>query len=430
MPPPRLGSGRRTQPGPAHEPGGDQPDRQPSAGMIGALLLPCLLLQAPQDSLSLEAALALAESHRGQPRAAAAAVAAARAGVRLAGSVPNPVGGYSYTEDLPRQHASLDQSLDWLLTRGPERSAARSGVLRAEADSTQGAADLAAEVRTAFYGVVAARELAGVTTEQRVLADSLATLAGERLARGDIAEQERDQLVLEATRALQRESSAREAAGVAWARLARSIGWEPALSPAALRGALDDGLAEGAPAVTTGGDLSLLPRLAAVVADSVAAAERVRRAVRAQLPLPSVQLGADWDDPGNPDRFLAVLGLSLPLPLWHHGSAASAVAKAEALQVGAVLSEARLETVRVLADAGTRLRERQGRAVIARDSLLPVARRIRARATVAYRLGETGLVPLLEALRAEREVTAEAVDDLLAYQEARAAWHQALGRAR
>jgi outer membrane protein, heavy metal efflux system len=398
--------------------------------MIGALLLPCLLLQAPQDSLTLEAALALAESRRGQPRAAAAAVAAARAGVRLAGSVPNPVGSYSYTEDLPRQHVSLDQPLDWLLTRGPERSAARNGVLRAEADSAQGAADLAAEVRAAFYGVIAARDLAGVTTEQRVLADSLATLAGERLARGDIAEQERDQLVLEATRALQRESSAREAAGVAWARLARSIGWEPASSPATVRGALDDGLAERSPAVSAGEDLSPLPRLAAVVADSIAAAERVRRAVRAQLPLPSVQLGADWDDPGNPDRFLAVLGFSLPLPLWHHGSAASAVAKAEALQVGAVLSEARLETARVLTDAGTRLRERQGRAVIARDSLLPVARRIRTRATVAYRLGETGLVPLLEALRAEREVTAEAVDDLLAYQEARAAWDQALGRAR
>jgi cobalt-zinc-cadmium efflux system outer membrane protein len=398
--------------------------------MIHLLLLPCLLIQAPRDSLSLDAALARAEARRGRPRAAAATVAAARAGVRVAGTIPNPVGTYGYTEDLPRQHASLEQSLDWLLTRGADRAAARSGVLRAEADSAQAGADVAAEVRAAFYGVIAARELERVTTEQRGLADSLAVLGRERLVRGDIGELERDQLVLEAARAAQRESRAREAAGIAWARLARGIGWEPGEPAAGLRGSLDDDLRDEVPAGPVDGDLSRLPRLATVVADSAAAAERAHRAARAQLPLPSVQLGADWDDPGNRDRFLLVLGLSLPLPLWHHGSATSAVARAEAIQAGAALSEARLETVRVLAEATTRLRESRGRAMVARDSLLPVARRIRVRATVAYRLGETGLVPLLESLRAERDVTAEAVDDLLAYQEARAGWQQALGTAR
>jgi len=397
--------------------------------MLNLLLFPLLLVQGPQDSLSLDAALARAEARRGQPRAAAAAVAAARAGVRVAGTIPNPLGSYSYTEDLPRQHVSLEQSLDWLLTRGADRAAARSGMRRAEADSAQAAADLAAEVRTAFYGVIAARELERLTREQRLLADSLAILGRERLARGDIAELERDQLVLEATRAAQRESRAREAAGVAWARLARSIGWDTGAPAPRLVGALDDGLADAPSARPMDGDLSALPRLAAVVADSAAATERAHRAARAQVPLPSVLLGADWDDPGNQDRFLAVLGISLPLPIWHHGSGTSEVAKSEALQAGASLTEARLETARLLTETDTRLRESRGRAVAARDSLLPVARRIRSRATVAYRLGETGLVPLLEALRAERDVTAEAVDDLLAYQEARAGWQQALGNA-
>jgi outer membrane protein TolC len=71
--------------------------------------------------------------------------------------------------------------------------------------------------------------------------------------------------------------------------------------------------------------------------------------------------------------------------------------------------------------------EAAARAHTARDSLLPVARRLRERATAAYRAGETGVIPLLEALRAEREVSAEAVDDLLAFQEAWAAWKQILG---
>ncbi len=288
---------------------------------------------------------------------------------------------------------------------------------------------LRGEVRAAFYGVIAAREVERLTGEQRRLADSLAALAVARLARGDIAELERDQLALEATRAGQRESRAREAAGLAWARLARSIAWDQGGEAPALQGTLIDGLTEADPGGPTG-DLSRLPRLAGALADSSAAADRVRRAARARLPLPSVQLGADWDDPGNRDRFLALFGLSLPLPLWHHGTGASQLAQAEATQAGAAVTEARLETERILAEAATRLRESRGRALIARDSLLEVARRIRSRATVAYRLGETGLVPLLEALRAERDVTAEAVDDLLAYQEARAAWQQALGGSR
>src|SRR5262249_61064626 len=85
-----------------------------------------------------------------RPRAASFATGAAREGVRVAGTIPNPVGGYSYTEDEPRQHVSLEQSFDWLLTRGADRGAAQSGVLRAQADSVQAAAAVAAETRRAF----------------------------------------------------------------------------------------------------------------------------------------------------------------------------------------------------------------------------------------------------------------------------------------
>ncbi len=397
--------------------------------MIYLLLFPLLLVQGSRDTLSLDAAQARARAQRGQPRAAAALVAAARAGLRVAGTVPNPIGAYSYTEDAPRQHVSLEQSLDWLLTRGAGRQAASKLVRRAEADSVLAMAALMAEVRVAFYGVHAAGELARLTTEQRVLADSLARLGAERLARGDIAEQERDQLLLEATRAAQRESRAREAAAVAWARLARSIGWEQTTPPPPLGGALGDGLtvvAAGGPPVPS---LDAVPSVVSAVADSAAAAARARSAARARVPLPSVQLGADWDDPSNRDSFLALFGVSIPLPLWQHGGGAKQLADAEAAQAGAGAAEARLETARALAEAATRLRETHDRALVARDSLLPVARRIRVRATAAYRLGETGLISLLEALRAERDVTAETVDELLAFQEARAAWNQVLGEA-
>jgi len=381
------------------------------------------------DSLSLRDALARARTERAQVKAAGAGVAAARAGVRVAGTIPNPVASYSYTDDPPRQHASLDQSLDWLLTRGADRSAAQSQVRRALADSLRGAAELAAEVREAFYGTLAAAELERVTDEQGLVADSLVRIADRRVAAGDIAELERSQLVLEAARAAQRRSRAREAAGVAWARLARAIAWPSSTSRPALAGRLDDGLPAAPLADLTDTTSLRSPVIEAAVADSEAGEERARRMSLARVPLPSVVAGADWDDPGGQRGALAVLGISLPLPLWQRGGGALAQARAEAARAAAATAEARLDVRRDLAEAATRLNEAAGRARTARDSLLPVARRIRERATVAYQAGETGLIPLLEALRAERDVTAEAVDDLLAFQEALAGWKRTLGEA-
>ena len=89
--------------------------------------------------------------------------------------------------------------------------------------------------------------------------------------------------------------------------------------------------------------------------------------------------------------------------------------------------ERRLTTRAALATAGTRLREAEFRAGVARDSLLPAAQRLRERATQAYQAGETGILPVLEALRTEREVSATAVDDLLTFQEAVAEWNRLIG---
>jgi hypothetical protein len=82
--------------------------------MMLALLLVAhgLSVQGRQDSLTLDAALALARTHRGQVAMAAAMVAAARADRRDLLSLPNPRVSYSYTGDPPRRHATVDQSLD------------------------------------------------------------------------------------------------------------------------------------------------------------------------------------------------------------------------------------------------------------------------------------------------------------------------------
>jgi cobalt-zinc-cadmium efflux system outer membrane protein len=139
-------------------------------------------------------------------------------------------------------------------------------------------------------------------------------------------------------------------------------------------------------------------------------------------------MGAEWDDPTDPGHSFAVLGLAIPVPLWNRGGAQVTAARARADQAAAQVVEARLEARRLIEGARIRLDGTAARAQFARDSLLPAAAALRTRALAAYRAGETGLVPVLDALRREREVQLTGIDALLAFQDAAAALDELLGR--
>ncbi|MEO8449846.1 MAG: TolC family protein, partial [Gemmatimonadota bacterium] len=238
----------------------------------------------------------------------------------------------------------------------------------------------------------------------------------------DIALIEVEQLEQEARRQTQSISEARQSQAEAVAGLLAAIGWVAGSAPTP-EGGLDAGLDDSLPPAPP-----LLPQLEVAIADSVIGAAQVRLARRSALPIPNVTLGADWDDPGAPGKTLSVIGLSMPLPLWHRNGGEIAAAEAAAARAAAQLAEARLTSARLVAETRIRFEEAAGRARFARDSLLPAARRLRARAVQAYQAGETGVLPVLEALRSEREVSLAAVRDLILFQEARAMWLALLGR--
>jgi outer membrane protein TolC len=123
-----------------------------------------------------------------------------------------------------------------------------------------------------------------------------------------------------------------------------------------------------------------------------------------------------------------VIGFTVPVPLWNIGSGPARLARARADGAAADLAEARLENARRLLDAETRLHAARNRALFSRDSLLPRAQRLRDGAVRLYRAGQTGAIPLFDALRAEREVALGYVQDLLAWQRALADWLLLLGR--
>jgi cobalt-zinc-cadmium efflux system outer membrane protein len=392
--------------------------------MMLALLLFAHGLTLQQDSLTLDGAMALALAHRGQVAAAAATVAAARADRRTAMELPNPVAAYSYTGDPPRQHFTVDQSLDWLLRRGSAGTAGTAGIGVALADSAQLIAEVARQARSAFYAALGAVRRLTLAEDEASLADSLAGIAARRRTAGEISELEEAQAALEAARARQLVSTSREEHAIALAELSRALG-VPAEELATPAGALDDQLSQTQPPLP---QPDSLPMVASARADSMMAGALYRAARWARIPSPSLVAGVEWDDPTNPAGGSTVLvGVGLPIPLWQSGGGAAAAAHARADQASAQLSEVRADAIRLLTQAATRVQETARRALVARDSILPLATRQRELALVTYQAGETGIVPVLDALRVEREVVRDLVADLVAYQAARADWLALIG---
>lgn len=390
-------------------------------------LLGLSILQAPAgDSLELRDALAYAARHRTVLIAGHARVLEGRASLGQASTLPNPVAGYGYTDAPPRHTVTFQQPFDWLLRRGPGVAAARGQVLRALADSTRDRAALDADVRRAFFQTLAALEARRVAGEQMALTDSLLLFASVRLERGDISAADHARLKVESIQSRQALSRARAAAAIASAGLTRALGWPDSTPLPPLAGPLSQGL-DDPPPPSPGPER--LPLVRGAEAESLSAAARLRGARAARVPLPDLQVGKQWNDPTDPGKSFWLLGLSLPLPLFDRGGHATALAEAGLSRASSELGEARQDARLQITAAGIQLEESAGRARLARDSLLPEAQRLRTRAALAYTAGETGILPLLEALRTEREIASSALEDLVAYQDALSTWIQLTGSA-
>jgi len=392
--------------------------------VIPFLLAAVAITQAP-DTLTLERALARARELRPAIAAAAAGVVRARGAAQLLRQIPNPSAQFEKDNSAPVNKVTIAQSFAWLPRNASDRAAGRAGVEKARADSVRLIAETGRDVRRAFYVALASENDLAYATTISALADSLAGVASRRAAAGDISDLERDQVKLEASRATLAAAQAREVARIARAELARAVAWESATPPFAA-GPLDEGLDDPA-GLGQSVRVAELPLVRAAVADSTAAAARLRSARIARVPFPGLVIGREWG--GTVDgRHNAIIGASMPIPLWSWGGEAVTQARGAAMEQAAFAAETRLAATAQLDAAHARLEESTKRAQVARDSLLPEARRIRAGAVRLYEAGRTSLLPVRDALRAERDVARTAVAELLAFQEARADLYALLGR--
>ncbi|MEP7383479.1 MAG: TolC family protein [Gemmatimonadota bacterium] len=369
------------------------------------------------DSLTLDQALAAARAQRSTVALLSAQVEERRAQRRVASRPSNPTAEFSRVDVEPARRLVINQSLASLVRLPLERSSATHYVDAATADSAQRSVNLERDVARAYFAVVAAERRVAFVRDLAQIADSLSILASRRAVAGDISDLDRAQFALEATRVRLQLSRAEEQLASQRASLARELAMPAdAIPPTADR--LDAGLeVDALPMMaTTAGDTPEVRRARA----AARGAEVSERSLRwARLPVPSLFVQRDWGrsaDVASSTR----LGLAVPIPLFSQGNEQLDVRAAQARAASAQAREVELDIARALSEARTRLEASVMRARLANDSLVPGATRLRVGAVRLYEAGRSTVLQVLESLRAERDAQLWALDETLAYQQARA----------
>lgn len=380
-----------------------------------------------RDSISLGEALARARTARPAAALGRGVAAQARGEASLFTALPNPTLQYERADLQPVTTYRVTQDLAWIVQRPSDMAAARATRQRGVADSTQTLAELGGDVLAAYFAAVAGQERLRVSLELAAAADSLVRLAARRVAAGDISALELDQFAQEARRARLSLSLAREEARATIAAMVLALA--PATGEAAglvASDALDLGL-DGVTSVRARADsipISSLPRVRAALAAAQSAEASASAARWAMLPIPSVFAARECcalDGSNN------LLGFSVPLPLLSQGRELAAERAGAATVARARAEEARLTEQRRLQAVVARYDESRLRAQLARDSLAVTARALRAGAVRLYEEGRTGVLPVLDAIRNERDIMRELIDNLLGFQRARAELGVVLG---
>lgn len=413
---------------------------RPIAAGVAAVLLSTAAPRAQEpptsavtDSLLLADALALALEASPDLTALGFEATAREALVRQAGRRPNPTLGLDAENLLAPsgndggEIAQTTLSVALPLDLGGRR-AARVRLAEAERDGLAPEVDAArrgvrARVVAQFAVALAAQGRARLAAETAALAEEVRSTVAQQVALGDRSpiDETRAGVALARTRAEQaRAERTLEAALRSLAAL-----WAASdQPPKAVRGRLASPVV---PSFETLVDrLDATPELARVAAEAVRrdAAVEAARADRSYLPTVSAGLRRYHGDEGG---FGAVVGVSLPIPVFSRGSDALAAAEARRGGIDAERSSARNALVARLADAYGRLAAARDEAAILAQTAVPGALDAAAAVAEGYRLGAFSVLDVLDAQRSVAEVRGLLLDALAQAAAAQADVERVLG---
>jgi outer membrane protein, heavy metal efflux system len=393
---------------------------------FAVVLVPRAVTAQVPAVLSLADALARAAEANPTVLAARMARAVDVAGINAAGQRPNPEISVENQRETP--HWAFGGSLPLELSgkRGRRIDVAKATLAVTEAETARVMSEVRADVRRAYFEVVAASRLVDVARELEKVATSARDAARERFQTGAAPRLDVLQTQLALSEAQNESASALGALVAARTELNTLLAYPPAADPD-----LADNLASGTlptveaavhQAIAGNTELQVLNRQLEEASARVALAKALRR------PDPSLTAAVTYG--AEPEFNLGWrFGGAIALPIFTTGRADVAVAEAAVAKATAD-RDARASQISGAVAAAVVRADAAHQAVLRYETdVLPASIQVESMAQESYTSGQTGLAALLQTLQSAREIRQRSVRAALDYQLALADLERAMGTA-
>lgn len=354
----------------------------------------------PSTSLTLADALAAAARNNPALRGARADVDASAGALMQAGARPNPEVSFLQESFRRAERTStvlLNQTIELGGKRGARLDVASYGREAANASLDEQGAVVRADVIAAFYGLLAAQRQLQVTEESAAIAARSADLASRRAQAGKVSPVEATKAHVAAAGVQIEVVTARGRVEVAREKLNAVMG-EARDGRLAVLGDLEAvPPVESLPALAAQLDDAPLARIARAEmlrSNAAVALERARR-----IPDVTISAGVKRVTTGGVPDNQAVVGVSIPIPLFNTNKGALLEATHKAARANADLDRERTRLRLELTQAYANFEAAAQEAQRLKDDILPAARVALDAMSRGYELGKFSFLDVLDAQR-------------------------------
>jgi cobalt-zinc-cadmium efflux system outer membrane protein len=385
---------------------------------------PCYGQPAPASALTLQAAIDRALAANPTIASARLARAVNVAGLALAAERLNPEATIEIEKETPKQAFGFAVPLELGGKRARRIAVGQAAIRTGEAALAATIAQIRNEVRRGYFEVLVADAKLTVLRELRDLAQRARDTAQTRFETGDAPRLEVLQADL-AMAASENEATAAEGVVVAARTKLNALLGQPLDTRQPLSTAID----AGGPVVSSVAlDLARAASSELAVLDRRIEEQRARLALARALRVPDLVPSATLTHDAEPEfTYGWRAGLAVTLPILTSHKAGVLMEQATLDQLTAERQAALLRISGDVTAAAAAAEAPRLAYTRYRDVILPQAQQVEQVAQDSYRLGQTGIAALLQALQASRDVRLRSLDTIAQFQAALADLERAIG---
>ncbi len=392
--------------------------------VAGVASVQCRAQELAADPLTLETAMARALTANPEIAAARLVRGVNLAGLAVAGERPNPEASIEITRETPRQAFALSWPVELGGKRAKRLAVSQAALGTGDAELEAAIVQVRNEVRRNYFGTVTAAARLTILRELREVAQRARATAQTRFERGDAPRLE----VIQADLALNTADAEVIAAAGAVTAARASLNAVLALPLDATQPLTTPMDAGGEIVLSAAVERARAGSANLMVLDRGLDQQRARAALARALRVPDVAPTATLTHGAQPEftyGWRASLAITLPLLTTH--KAGVAVEDATLAQLVAQRQAALSRIVGEVTAAAAAAEAQRQTYLRYRDAIVPQARQVEEMAQESYRLGQTGLAALLQALQASRDIRLRALDAGSQFQTGLADLERAIG---